>query len=64
MFTNPTITAALAEQHRRDMLAQADAGRLARAARQGRSAGSRQRRRRGVLRLAGTGLRACADKQF
>jgi hypothetical protein len=60
MFANPTITAALAEQHRRDMLAQARAGQLARAARQSRPAGSRLPRLRGVLRLAGTAATAGA----
>jgi len=50
MFTNPTITTALAQHRRREMLAEADA---TRAARQSRSAGSRAPRRRGVLRLAG-----------
>jgi hypothetical protein len=58
MFTNPTTTAALAQQHRREMLAQADAHRLARATRQRRAAGSRPSRLRGVLRLAGVGGRA------
>jgi hypothetical protein len=33
MFTHPDITAALADQHRRDLLTQASAYRLARAAR-------------------------------
>ncbi len=33
MFMNPAITTAVAEQHRRDLITQADACRLARAAR-------------------------------
>ena len=37
MYTHPTITAALAEQHRRDLMSQASAARQARAARQGSS---------------------------
>jgi hypothetical protein len=53
MFTNPTTAVALATQHRRDLLAQADAHRVARATRQRRRAGSRPPRLRGVLRLAG-----------
>jgi hypothetical protein len=36
MFTHPAITAAIADQHRRDLITQADTYRLARAARQGR----------------------------
>ena len=36
MFMHPAITAAVADQHRRDLIAQADADRLARTARQGR----------------------------
>jgi hypothetical protein len=35
MSSYPSITAAVADQHRRDLIAQADAYRLARAARQG-----------------------------
>ncbi len=35
MSSHPSITAAVADQHRRDLIAQADAYRLARAARQG-----------------------------
>ena len=54
MFTHPTTTAALADQHRRDLLAQADAARMACAARPGRPAGSRPPRVRSLLRLAGT----------
>jgi hypothetical protein len=57
MFTNPTTTAALASQHRRELLAQAGAHRLARATRQRRPTGSRPSRLRGVLRLAGVGGR-------
>jgi len=56
MFTNTII----ADQHRRDLLAQAQAGRSARAARQGRPAGSRLPRVRSVLRLAGTAAAAGA----
>jgi hypothetical protein len=41
MFANPQIAAAIAEQHRRDLTAAAEAARLARAAR-----GSRPARRR------------------
>jgi hypothetical protein len=37
MFSHPAITAAVADQHHRDLIAQADAYRLARAARQGSS---------------------------
>jgi hypothetical protein len=36
MFTHLAITTAVAKQHRRDLIAQADDYRLARAARQGR----------------------------
>ena len=36
MLMNPTITTAIADQHRRDLITQADAYRLARAARPGR----------------------------
>ena len=56
MFTNTII----ADQHRRDLLAQAQAGRSARAARQGRPAGSRLPRVYSVLRLAGTAAAAGA----
>ena len=35
MFSHPSITAAVADQHRRDLIAQADAYRLAHAARHG-----------------------------
>ena len=37
MFMHPAITAAVADQHRRDLIAQVGADRLARTARQGRS---------------------------
>ena len=36
MFMHPAITTAIADQHRHDLIAQADADRLARTARQGR----------------------------
>jgi hypothetical protein len=36
MFTHPAITAALADQHRRDLTAQASASQIARAARDAR----------------------------
>ena len=37
MFMHPAITTAIADQHRRDLIAQADADRLARTARQNRA---------------------------
>ena len=37
MFMHPAITTAIADQHRRDLIAQADAYRLARTARDGRT---------------------------
>jgi hypothetical protein len=54
MFTHPTITQALAEQHRSDLINQASAYRLARTARQARS--QKQPRPRLVIRA----LRATA----
>ena len=44
MSMHPTITAALADQHRRDMIARAEAHRIARAARAGRPAPARTMR--------------------
>jgi hypothetical protein len=44
MFTHPTITAALADQHRRDLTARAEKYRTARAARATRPEPSRLRR--------------------
>lgn len=49
MSSHPSITAAAADQHRRDLIAQADAYRLARAARQG--SGGRPARPRPALTL-------------
>jgi hypothetical protein len=64
MFTHPAITAALADQHRRDLTAQASACRLARAARDSRRGRSPQpRRRTGLLktiRRAATAAAAAA----
>jgi hypothetical protein len=50
MFTHPVITEALASQHRRDLMAQADAYRLVRAARGGtpNGPGSSRKTRRPV----------------
>jgi hypothetical protein len=54
MFTHPAITASLAEQHRRDLITQAEASRLARAARNCRATRpgrpSTPRRRTGPVR--------------
>ena len=44
MSMHPTITAAVAEQHRRDMMADAEAHRIARAARASRPAPARPMR--------------------
>jgi hypothetical protein len=44
MFPHPYITAKVAEERRRDLIAHADAYRLARAAREGRPAERRQHR--------------------
>lgn len=56
MYTHPTITAALAEQHRRDLMSQASASRQARQARAARQGSSRNPARRplivGALRTA------------
>jgi hypothetical protein len=41
MYMHPTITAALAEQHRRDMITRAETHRIARAARRSRPAPAR-----------------------
>jgi hypothetical protein len=49
MFTHPAITAALADQHRRDLTAQASAYRLVRAARDSRPGRSPRPRRTGLL---------------
>ena len=56
MFTNTVI----ADEHRRDLLALAQASRKARTARQGRPAGSRLPRMRSILRLTGTAAAAGA----
>ena len=64
MFTHPAITAALADQHRRDLTAQASVYRLASAARDSRRGRSPQpRRRTGLLqtiRRAATATAAAA----
>jgi len=64
MYTHPTITAALAEQHRRDLMSQASASRQARQARQARAArqgSSRNPARRPlIVRALGTAVAASA----
>jgi hypothetical protein len=68
MSMHPTITAALADQHRRDMIARAEAHRIARAARASRPAPVRTMRiipqriaaaRRPVTRLLPVKATAC-----
>jgi hypothetical protein len=70
MSPHPAIIAALAEQHRRDMIARAEAHRIARAARASRSAPARPSRiilqligavRRPVSRLRAVKAPAAAD---
>jgi hypothetical protein len=58
MYTHPTITAALAEQHRRDVMSQASAPRQARAARQAPS--RNQARRPLIVRALSTAAAASA----
>jgi hypothetical protein len=58
MYTHPTITAALAEQHRRDLMSQASASRQARAARQ--ASPRDQARRPLIVRALGTAVAASA----
>jgi hypothetical protein len=58
MYTHPTITAALAEQHRRDLMSQASASRQARAARQ--ASPRNQARRPLIVRALGTAAAAAA----
>jgi len=58
MFMNPAITTAVAEQHRRDLITQADACRLARAARNCRP--SRPRLLQTARRVVTTGAAAAA----
>jgi len=70
MSQHPVTTAALTEQHRRDMIARAEAHRIARAARAGRPAPARPMRvilqlfgavRRPVKRLQAVKAPATAD---
>lgn len=61
MYTHPTITAALAEQHRRDLMSQASASRQARQARAARQGSSRNPARRPlIVRALGTAAAASA----
>lgn len=58
MYIHPTTGAALAEQHRRDLMSQASASRQARAARQASS--RNQARRPLIVRALGTAVAASA----
>ena len=61
MYTHPTITAALAEQHRRDLMSEASASRQARQARAARQGSSRNPARRPlIVRALGTAAAASA----